>query len=293
MPNWLDIGAAETTAGMTGDVMTSFEKWLRDNYPTLFVIEGKEASARFTTQFAKPGLRSFVHRISGGCGHLESRYWPGLNVLMRVLGGYSETGLVLPRMSGLGICGGDRMLYKADPKVIRPGVTEIFPAIGADCPKALLVGLIVRYSKMYPTEYGLVVGSDDADDYFTVMHPGHKALALLQENADEICPRSAEFLRCSDIFGELQEQGWQSLLTVYNGGAGTQDEIEHWCKLAKRSRNPELWRILLVSGSGGMADRYAQDSAFLSNNPNVHVAECSEQALRDAYVKLDAITVPR
>lgn len=263
-----------------------FEAWLKE-YPTMFVLEGKEHSGRFNVNFAKP-VRHFVHRITGGCGNMAPEFWPGMQTLIDVLAGLSSDGKPQPKMTGLGLFGGTRMLFKQDPSVVRPGVTEVFPAVAATCSGAAMLGIVARTSKMHYTPRGLVVSTEPKSDFFTIVHPVQVSIAVLQENADEAAPWNAEFLRCADICGDLQTEGWGALLTVFNGGKVSNDEIDLWCKLAES--DPGNWNVLLVKGSGGTADKLANDAEWLAEHPNVHVAECTVEALRSKLLDLDAIS---
>ncbi len=274
------------------ETMSEFEAWLKGQ-TTMFVLRRNEHSGRFCFNFARPGLRGFIHRMTGGCGNMKPEYWEGMNILMDALSGHSDDGSFQPKMSGLTLFGGTRMLYKRDPKIVRPGITEVFPGIAADCPEAVVLGIVARYSKMYPTNHGLVIGTSPEDDYFTIVHPNQKSIAVLQDNADEISPWEAEYLRCSDVVGELQEQGWQSLLTAYNGGGVTKKEVLHWCKLSQMAGDPTMWRVLLIEGSGGSTDALIQDKDWLRENPNVSVCGCSVKELRDSFFNLGAITFPK
>jgi hypothetical protein len=270
-----------------GGKCPEFESWLKE-HPTMFVLKGKEHSGRFNVNFAKP-VRHFVHRITGGCGNMAPEYWDGMQRLIDVLRGHSEDGTLQPQMTGMGLFGGTRMLFKKNPEVVRPGVTEVFPAVAAECDGAAMLGIVARTSKMHYTPRGLVVSTEPKSDFFTIVHPVQVSIAVLQENADEAAPWNAEFLRCADIVGDLQAEGWGALLTVYNGGKVTNDEIDLWCEMAKR--DPGNWNVHLVKGSGGTADRLANDAEWLAEHPNVHVSECTIESMRSKLLELDAITV--
>jgi hypothetical protein len=272
------------------------EKWLRDNYPTLFVLGGKEHSDRFRVTFsAKPGQTPFVHRMTGGCGNMKPEAWPVLQNAIDALRGFSPDGSPQPKAEGLCLHGGTRMLFKADPAIARPGVTEVFPAIASDCPGATVVGVVARHSKMYYTDFGLVVSAEPNADYLTIVHPEQKAIALLQENSDEPFdePWVTEYLRCADICGELQDFDWNILLTAIGGGGVTRAEIELWCTLARAIGDPTKWRVLLVKGAGGSTDALADDEAFLRDNPNVHVCGSSTEEIRNAMKELGAVRMPK
>jgi hypothetical protein len=263
-----------------------FQSWLK-SHPTMFVLESKEHSGRFNVNFAKP-VRHFVHRITGGCGNMEPEFWLGLQHLIDVLSGQSEDETPQPKMTGLGLFGGTRMLFKKNPDVVRPGVTEVFPACAAECDGAAMLGIVARTDKMHYTDRGLVISTEGKKDFFTIVHPVQVSIAVLQENADVAAPWNAEFLRCADIVGDLQAEGWGSLLTVYNGGMVSKDEIELWCKMYEQQG--EGWNVLLIKGSGGIADKLSNDAQWLAEHPNVHVADANVESMRSKLLELGAIT---
>jgi hypothetical protein len=273
-----------------------FEKWLRDNVPTIYVLKDKEHSERFRVSFsARIGLDRSVHRLTGGCGNMKPEAWFVLQNAIEAARGLSLDGTPQPKAVGLCLHGGTRMLFKKQPKLSRPGVTEVFSAIADHCPNASVVGIVARASKMFYSEYGLIIGCDEDTDYFTIVHPDQKAIAIMEKNSDEPHdkPWLIERLRCADIAGELQDMGWPILLSSIGGGGVTKDEIEHWAALSQEAGDPSKWRTLLVKGAGGSTDALAENKAWLTEHRNVHVCGCSVEEIRQAWLELGAVKLPK
>lgn len=261
-----------------------------ENAPTLFIQTGKEQSALFAMNFARD-VRHFVLRMTGGCGLMEAHDAVGLKNLEDALSGHtSEEGLILPRFSGFGLFGGTRMLNAFDPSNIVPGVTEIFPKIAERCSEAVFLGVIAKIGTLKYTRYGVVLSEEPGKNFFTVIHPGQHSTVLLQPTSDAKASYDDEFKECARICGELRNIGWQNLLVVYNGGGVTEREILTWAALGQQ--DPDRWKVLIINGSGRIADKYAADKQFLLEHPTVHVAENSVEDIRAKLSELGALTVP-
>jgi hypothetical protein len=260
-----------------------------ENAPTLFIQTGKEQSALFAMNFARD-VRHFVLRMTGGCGLMEAHDAVGLKNLEDALAGHCEDGRILPRFSGFGLFGGTRMLNAFDPSLIVPGVTEIFPRIAERCTEAVFLGVIAKIGTLKYTPYGVVLSEEPGKNFFTVIHPGQHSTVLLQPTSDARASYDDEFKECARICGELRKLGWHNLLLVYNGGGVTEREILTWAELGKQ--DPDGWKVLIVNGSGRIADKYAADKEFLAEHPHVHVAENSVEEIRAKLAQLGALTMP-
>ncbi len=299
MRSILDFDAARAFLSLEeeGASVGGFEKWLRDKAPTIYVLKDKEHSERFRVSFsARIGLDHSVHRLTGGCGNLKPEgYFVLENAIEALRGGTASDGTPLPKAVGLCLHGGSRMLFKKHPTLVRPGVTEVFAAIANDCPAASVVGIVARATKMFYTEHGLVIGTEPGADFFTIVHPDQKAITILERNSDEPHdkPWLIERLRCADIAGELQDSDWPILLSAIGGGGVTKDEILHWAALSKEAGDPNKWRTLLITGAGGSTDALAQDKAWLNEHRNVHVCGSSVEEIRQAWLELGAVKLPK
>lgn len=259
-----------------------------ESAPTLFIQTGKEQSALFALNFARD-VRHYVLRITGGCGLMSPHDAVGLKNLEDALSGNTDNGSAAARFSGFGLFGGTRMLSAFNPSVVIPGVTEIFPAISSRCPDAVFLGVIAKIGTLKYTQFGVVLSEDPGHAFFTVMHPDQHSIVLLQPTSDAQASYDDEFKECARIVGELNRLDWRSTLIVYNGGGVTERELLTWAKLGKESTRQ--WQVLIVKGSGRIADKYAADKEFLAEHRNVHVAENTVADIRAKLSELEAITL--
>jgi len=257
--------------------------------PSLFIQTGKEQSSLFAMNFARD-VRHYVLRITGGCGLMEAHDAVGLKNLEDALSGYCEDGRILPRFTGFGLFGGTRMLNSFNPTIIVPGITEVFPSIANRCPEAVFLGVIAKIGTLRYTPYGVVLSEDPGKGWFTVIHPGQHSTVLLQPTADAKASYEDEFKECARICGELRRLDWQNLLLVYNGGGVTEMELKTWAALGQQ--DPNGWKVLIVNGSGRVADQYAADREFLKEHPTVHVVENDVEQIREKLRDLGAIKLP-
>lgn len=258
--------------------------WLT-NSPTLFVQSEGQSCESFFANFFRDS-RHFVLRGTGGCGNMKPEYYHGLAKLQEALGG--EPGNPdSPRFNGFCLFGGTRMISKDDPEVVVPGITEVFPGLVDSCPNARVLGVVVKAGHLQTTPHGIVVSNSDADPYATIIHPQQHSVLLLQPNVDRKADWDAEWQRCLDICASHEANNWDALLTVYNGGGVSERELLHWAELGETR---PFYRVLLVRGSGGTADKYANNEAFLKAHPHVHVCDNEVESMRAKLLELGAIT---
>jgi hypothetical protein len=261
--------------------------------PSLFIQTGADKSQLFGMNFARNIKTHFVMRLTGGCQLMEESDAVGLANLQEALSGkkvgeeaQGEEVSQHPKFAGFCLFGGTRILRKDNPNVSVPGITEVPPAISRDCHDAVMLGVIAKAGHMRYTPYGLVVHSENNSEYATVVHPTQTSTVLLQPSADSLASWDDEAKECINICDALRQLQWQGLLTVYNGGAVTEREIQRWAKLGQRD---PFWRVLLINGSGRKADEYANDEEFLEEHPTVHVCNNTVDSMRSKLAELGAI----
>lgn len=260
------------------------EKSWYNSSPTLFVqSEGESCESFFANFFAN--TRHFLLRGTGGCGNLAPEYYHGLEKLKIALGGDPDDPKS-PRVEGFIAFGGTRMIRKDDPTVIVPGITEVFPALKATCPNARILGIVVKAGILRTTPHGIIVSDGEEDPYVTIIHPDHHSTLLIQPSADRKADWNAEWQRVAMLCKAQAANRWKGLLTVYNGGGVTENELLYW---ADEGLYDPFYRVLLVNGSGGRAEKFAQNKKFLSAHPHVHVCENDISSMREKLIELDAI----
>lgn len=190
------------------------------------------------------------------------------------------------RFSGLGLFGGTRMIRRDNPKVIVPGITEVFPAIEPWCTNSVFCGVLAKTSHLKISPHGIVMQNVPADPWVTIIHPNQTSCVLLQPSADTTATWDDEFKECVRIVDSLKDSQWKSLLVAYNGGGVTEREIRTWAKLGKQ--NP-FWQVLIVQGSGRKSDELAADKEFLAEHPTVHVCKNNVDDMREKLEDLGAL----
>jgi hypothetical protein len=260
--------------------------------PSLFIVEGQEQSAAFMMNFVKD-VPHYVARITGGCGGMSAEQAVGLKHLERALHGDRRASGWTPRFAGFGLYGGTQMLLKKNPRVVVPGVTDVFRNLHGRFLRegykdAVFLGITSKIGVLRHTPYGIIVADTGDTDFVTVIpsHGTHSTL-LIQPNADAHCDWDAEWKESMRIVDELGQAGWQSLLIVYNGGSVTERELLSWAKMGQI--DPSRWTVLIVGGSGRTADKYAGDSEFLRESPTVHVCDNNVGSMRRALTMLGAL----
>lgn len=273
---------------------------------------------KFAVNFARDARHYFL-RVTGGCGLMQPEHGVGMENLCKALGGEKAGD---PYFDGFGVMGATRMHKISDPSIIVPGVTEILPAIHAKVKKAAILGIVAMTKDLrYGTDdTGILLEVNEENDFYTVVHPELKSvlmvrpadrdeplpddvLRLLRKATDkniepEFDPNKAlwraEYRQCLQFCADLMKlDDWRSLLLVYNGGGITEEEIVLWSNLGKADSR---WQVLLVKGSGRMADKYAElasDPAWSAEYPTVHVAENNVKSIRGKLLELGAIRHPR
>ena len=255
--------------------------------PSLFIQSAWDKSQLFGMNAARD-IRHFVLRGTGGCGLMKPEDAIGLRNLEFALSGrdLKDGKQRHQRFSGLGLFGGTRMIRRDNPKVIVPGITEVFPAIEPWCQNSVFCGVLAKTSHLQMSPHGLVMQNNPAEDYVTIIHPNQTSCVLLQPSADTTATWDDEFKECVRIVDSLRDAQWKSLLVAYNGGGVTEREIRTWAKLGKQ--NP-FWQVLIVNGSGRKSDELAADEEFLAEHPTVHVCQNSVEDMREKLTDLGAL----
>lgn len=243
-----------------------------EQHPVLWVQSDNEVCGRINFLFARKYLSKYVARITGGCALMTPEQALGLSTLRNALQGFT----------GVGLFGGTSVRSRSNPEQIIDTVTEVFPSITS---RMLRIGVCAKVHDMRYTPYGLVLHDDPAVEWFTTMNYRADALLTVQPSADRHAMWEDEFKQCVRIVDELQKVGWNSLLIVFNGGEITEKELLTWAALGRK--DPSKWQVLLIKGSGRIADQYAGDKEFLKLSPTVHVVDCDPEALRDKLVQLN------
>ena len=270
-----------------------------DGVQSLYFQSGKERSPDFALSFSERAARPYVIRLTGGCALMTSADSVGMKNLTDALRGKVDGRLRHPRFAGFAIFGGTRMRSIHDPKVIVPGITEIFPAMAKDSPGLVMLGMIPNFqsvtrSKKRGLKDKLILSVDEKKGVITTVHEELRSVLFLQPTPDREDVWDDEYKECFRLVKSLHERDWKSLLVVYNGGSVTKREIELWQAWAQRE--PGQWNILLIKDSGRVASEYCErleaDAEFREANPCFHVAENDPASINAKLDELGAMVEP-
>ncbi|HEX6258258.1 MAG TPA: hypothetical protein VFZ48_02145 [Candidatus Saccharimonadales bacterium] len=218
--------------------------------------------------------RRVIVRITGGCANMSDEDAQGVLELF-------EGAFV--GFDGALLIGGTRTIFNKDPGDVLFGITEVGPALRRANPQSFVLGVVPRCESFgLSADPPMIVVTQEhrAEEipdrsFMTIVHPDQDIViaALTRLTQGEIWDDEVEF--CRYMTDTLVTYGrWRSLLVAYNGGGVTEREV--------RSTAARGEPVLLVSGSGRVCDKLAQDEEFLRQNPSVVVCERNVASMRQA-----------
>ncbi len=175
------------------------------------------------------------------------------------------------------IAGASRTIIRESGLILNT-VGEIGPYVKTRVPEIELIGVIPDIVG-WEAKSGKA-GQLNSGSLYSTIHPHYHQIISLSGIGDGW---KREAIYSARLFKRLRIKGEQVALVVYNGGEYSEFELE----LHVNAGLP----VVLVQGSGRLADRYASDSDFLSRNENVLVAEKNPYSLANALSQI-GITNP-
>src|SRR3989339_1110670 len=143
--------------------------------PRLYIKSQGEDTTKLALKLTTVPHRVIV-RFTGGCGLMHPEHVNNL---------YQMFIAAFHGFKGAIIFGGTRMLLTADPKTVKPGITEIPPLIKKANPQCQILGVIPKTQDLRICDFGMIVsGEPDHDDFFTVNHPDIDELLIVQQSVD-------------------------------------------------------------------------------------------------------------
>lgn len=244
-----------------------------------------EPPSAFMSLISAAEQRSIV-RITGGCAEMSNEDAQDLEILFRE---------AFQGFGGALLIGGTRMVLTEDMSTIVPGITEVGSAIRRSNPTSVLLGVVGRADSValdYAT--GLLVihrssltdpTDQSAPRVTTIVQSDMDAVAILGERITKLSIWHDEAVFCARVTEAQRMYGkWDSALVVYNGGGTTEYEA--------RLVADQHWPVVLINGSGRVADKLAGDREFLAQYPNVIVCDKEADGLHDALVQASVVDPP-
>ncbi len=237
--------------------------------------------------FASRGVPKQLFRWTGWNASIKSEagdYTDGLSTVARAF----------QNVKGFHFYNGTQIRNLSDGSII-PSVTDVPAALNKIDPEIILLGIIpkVHEEPKLSAEFGLVLKVNEQKGFFTVVNPASDISYVLQPDVN----RRHEWLKEAEesfrISTRLAEKGWTANLIVYGGttsGSGqkpsiVESELLGWSKASKNFPNLNI-NIILIKGSGGVADKYSTDSEFLAQNPKVKVITLDTEKIQEALASI-------
>ncbi len=188
---------------------------------TNFIVKNINEASRIASLCMTRG-ESYIVRISGGCGYMDSAEEARLLSFATAFEQYK----------GVIIGGGTRMLYRNNLHQIRPGVTELLPTIKKVAPNCTTIGIIPKVKgddleliQIPDSPFPLLCFGQN-EEYITTFTVENDFHIMVQATAD-IGVRWEDEYRTALIEMEVlrREKQYRCASVFYNGGATSEKEI--------------------------------------------------------------------
>ncbi len=245
---------------------------------SLYIRTGSESCNKFLGKFLDLRVRPFYLRIPGSGSPISSIHASRLRNLEMALSG-ADFHL---KFEGFCVYGGIKFVNRHDPQKVMYGIAEVVEKVSKLCPQSKSLGIVAKVGDLKYSTHGIVMCDCDTtlpaeDQYIKIVQPKDNAVLMLQPGADRHASPDDEARECIEIADYLRQGNWQGMLLVYNGDDVVERELRQWAELG---RNDTFWRVLIVNGSGRIADTYASDKKFLNEHPRVYVCDNNVEDIR-------------
>ena len=202
-----------------------------------------------------------VIKLAGGFSRMSSADSLGMHELF--------DSAIDDSFDGIVIAGATRTIKKAGGRV-HETIAEIGPRIVKRAKKATLLGLLHQSLPGSIIRPKSIVWTDDTMGHISTIHPEYTLVEEVAGDGDW----TAEAIWTHRLFKRLSQFETPTALVVYNGGPYTEFELTLHAQSGLA--------VVLVEGSGRIADRYAKNKSFLRRYPNVLVAKKNGFSLGEA-----------
>lgn len=263
----------------------------------LFKSEAERSEA-LVFQFAQLGVPQQVFRWTGWAGNI-GEHGKGLATVYEAFKG----------LNGFHMFGGTQIRKLSDLSLI-PSTGDIpvalkKAAVVENNPHFVLIGIIPKVAeepRLVPG-LGLVLqvqkdmAPDKQPEFLTTINSDQNIGVVLQPDVNGTynwIDEARESLRQSS---RLADKGWSTNLIVYGGSATAEgartlstveQELTWWAEASVRNPN-KPYNILLIRGSGGVADKYASNESWLAEHPAVRVVDIDTHSIRSALKQMSGV----
>ncbi len=285
-------GATVTAPGFKGQVSLRQFLTSRDAMELVWKNE-TERSEKLIFEFAQRGVPEQVIRWTGWSariGEFQEKLPEVLNAFVGV--------------KGFHMFGGTQV-HDLETGKVRATICDLPLALKRNDQDLILIGIIpkVDLSTRYVQDIGLLLEVKDhsspelKDGHFTRINPDLNIGILMQPDTNGKFTWLDEARESLRLCANLAQKSWKTNLVVFGGTVSTQafslwtveQEVVDW-SIAARKDEKDQTRIILIKGSGGVADKFANDAKWLSENPCAVVVDLDQKSIRDAINKLGLVT---
>lgn len=285
-------GATVTGAGFKGQV--SLRQFLTSKAAMELVWKNEtERSEKLIFEFAQRGVPEQVIRWTGWSariGEFKEKLPEVLNAFVGV--------------KGFHMFGGTQV-HDLETGSVRPTISDLPLALKRNDPDLILIGIIpkVDVSTRYVQDIGLLLNVRDhsspeaKDGHFTRINPDLNIGIMIQPDTNGTFTWQDEARESLRLCANLAQKSWKSNLVVFGGSLSdkpfklstVEQEVVDW-SIAARKDEKDQTRIILIKGSGGVADKFANDAKWLSENPCAVVVDLNQESIRETINKLGLVT---
>ena len=242
-------------------------------------------------EFAQRGVPQQIIRWTGWSGNI-GEYGPKLEAVVKGFEG----------VKGFHMFGGTQV-RDLDTGTVKPTVCDIPVALKKADRDLILIGVIPKVSEepIYKEGLGLVLRVNEKDNHFTTVNDDQNIGIVLQPDVNGRYEWIDEIKESRRQCSRLMEKNWKGTLVVFGGTVtpeqdlklrNVEQELVWWAKDAKEHPDWDL-NIVLIRGSGGVADKYANNPEWLRENPAVKVFDADAAAIAEGLSQLSGMEIKR
>ena len=244
-----------------------------------------ERSESLVFEYAHPNIPKQVFRWTGWVGNIGSHQAQ----LPEIVSGFKAS-------DGFHLFSGTQIRSLENGAVI-PTIQDVPIAVRKLNPNSVLIGIIPKMEEtpLLRQDLGVVIDVNQEAGFYSTVSDDQDLGIVMQPDVNNASQRVDEIKESRRQCQRLVQKGWPATLIVF-GGTPTKDsdiklrsveqEIVWWAEDARK--NPEAnINIIILKGSGGVADLYANNTEWLKQNPKVKVVDLDASKIKAVLKELN------
>jgi hypothetical protein len=244
-----------------------------------------ERSESLVFEYAHPAIPKQVFRWTGWVGNIGSHQ----SQLPELVSGFNAA-------NGFHLFSGTQ-IRSLDTGAVIPTIQDVPIAVRKHNPNSVLIGLIPKMEEtpLLRQDLGVVMNVNQKAGFYSTLSDDQDLGIVMQPDVNNPSQRVDEIKESRRQCQRLVQKGWPATLIVF-GGTPTKDsdlklrsveqEIVWWAEDARRNPDANI-NIILLKGSGGVADLYANNTEWLKANPKVKVVDLEAGKIKSALKELN------